>query len=91
MDNNIIPFFKDDIVTIYNNDFRNIINLLNFDYIITDPPYNVGYKYIDYNDKMSDEDYINMLSFMNSYKVICIHYLEEFCGNVGEALGIPKK
>jgi DNA modification methylase len=83
--------FEDDIGVVYNNDFKDIINDLEFDYIITDPPYNINFKYLDYNDKMSDEDYINMLSYLNEYKTIMIHYAEAFCGIVGEAMGIPQR
>jgi DNA modification methylase len=83
--------FEDDIGVVYNNDFEDIINDLEFDYIITDPPYNINFKYLDYNDKMSDEDYINMLSYLNEYKTIMIHYAEAFCGIVGEAMGRPQR
>lgn len=83
--------FKDDVATIYNCNFINIINDLSFNFIITDPPYNIGYKYLNYTDKMNEYDYINMLAELNNYKTIMIHYLENFCGNVGEAMGIPKK
>jgi site-specific DNA-methyltransferase (adenine-specific) len=84
-------FYKDDIATIYNYKFEDIINKLDFNLIITDPPYNINYKYVDYKDNMSDEAYINMLSILNNYSVVMIHYLEEFCGVVGEALGKPMK
>ena len=40
---------------------------------------------------MKDEDYINMLSILNNYNIVMIHYLEDFCGVVGEALGKPNK
>jgi len=84
-------FYKDDNTTVYNNNFQDIINNLAFDYIITDPPYNVGYGYPDYNDKMSSENYIQMLSALNSYKTVMVHYAEEFCGDVGEAMGRPSR
>lgn len=83
--------FEDDIGVVYNNDFEDIINDLEFDYIITDPPYNINFKYLDYNDKMSDEKYIGMLSYLNEYKTIMIHYAEAFCGIVGEAMGRPQR
>jgi DNA modification methylase len=82
---------NDDVGVVYNNDFKDIIHDLKFDYIITDPPYNVNYSYPDYKDNMKDEDYINMLSELNSYKTIMVHYAEDFCGIVGEAMGRPKK
>lgn len=83
--------FEDSTLKLYNADFRNIISDINFDYIITDPPYNVGYKYPDYNDIMPEDKYIEMLSHLNEYKTIMIHYAEDFCGVVGEAMGRPKR
>lgn len=84
-------FFEDSIGTIYNDSMENIIKDLNFDYIITDPPYNVKYKYPDYHDNMNSEEYINLLSYLNTEKVVMIHYPEAFCGDVREALDKPNK
>ena len=85
------PVFQDEIATVYHSDFRSIISTLEFDYIITDPPYNVGYKYPDYKDTMTSEKYIEMLSHLNEYKTVMIHYAEDFCGDVGEAMGKPRR
>ncbi len=59
---------------IINGDFRdyNIPKGL----VITDPPYNQGYKYNDYKDKLSEEEYIELLSKIPTPCVI-IHYPEE--------------
>jgi DNA modification methylase len=43
---------------------------------ITDPPYNQNYKYADYKDNLSEEDYIELLSRIPTPCVI-IHYPEE--------------
>jgi DNA modification methylase len=43
---------------------------------ITDPPYNQGYLYSQYKDKMSEDDYIKLLSNIPIPCVI-IHYPEE--------------
>ena len=43
---------------------------------ITDPPYNQGYAYNQYKDRMSEEDYIELLSQIPTPCVI-IHYPEE--------------
>jgi DNA modification methylase len=83
--------FKDDVLTLYNGNLKDIISSLKFNYIITDPPYNVGYKYPDYNDSMSSEKYIDLLSYLAPHKTIMIHYPEAFCGDVGVALGVPQK
>jgi len=44
--------------------------------VITDPPYNQGYSYNQYKDRMSEEDYIELLSNIPTPCVI-IHYPEE--------------
>jgi len=44
--------------------------------VITDPPYNQGYKYNDYEDRLSEEEYIELLSKIPTPCVI-IHYPEE--------------
>lgn len=84
-------FYKDEIASIYNCSMEDIIDKLKFDYIISDPPYNCNYKYPDYKDNKSSDEYIKMLSYLNDYKVVIIHYPEEFCGDVGEAMGRPNK
>jgi hypothetical protein len=61
-------------VEIINEDFRKCI--IPKGLVITDPPYNQGYPYNDYKDRMSEEDYIELLSFIPTPCVI-IHYPEE--------------
>ena len=87
------PFYEDEVCKVYNANMSDVIHNLTFDYIITDPPYNIGYKYQDkkFKDEMPSEQYILMLSELNIYPTIMIHYPEEFCGDVGEAMGRPKK
>lgn len=61
-------------VEIINKDFRDCIvpNGL----VITDPPYNQGYSYNQYKDKVSQDEYIELLSKIPTPCVI-IHYPEE--------------
>jgi DNA modification methylase len=61
-------------VKIINEDFRecDIPDGL----VITDPPYNQGYAYNEYKDRMSEEDYVELLSHIPTPCVI-IHYPEE--------------
>ena len=45
--------------------------------IVTDPPFNVGYHYRQYNDKMSESNYYAMLKTIVSYAPnVIIHYPE---------------
>lgn len=83
--------FKDDILTLYKGDMREILQDLNFNYIITDPPYNINYKYPDFNDRMTESEYINLLNTMEAFKCVVIHYPESICNIVCEALGRVQK
>ena len=59
---------------IINRDFRDCI--IPKGLTITDPPYNQGYSYNKYKDRMSEKDYIELLSKIPTPCVI-IHYPEE--------------
>ena len=52
---------------------------------ITDPPYNQGYAYNEYKDRMSEDDYIDLLSKIPIPCVI-IHYPEETINLLPRAL-----
>ena len=81
---------------IYNMDFREGITQMldeniKIDMIITDPPYNIGFKYDVYDDRMSDEDYIEMLQWFENEPLAIIQYPEETIKYISSALGIPNK
>lgn len=59
---------------IINRDFRDCI--IPKGLTITDPPYNQGYSYNKYKDRISEEEYIELLSKIPTPCVI-IHYPEE--------------
>tara|TARA_R110000824_G_scaffold39790_1_gene119924 strand:- start:2765 stop:3457 length:693 start_codon:yes stop_codon:yes gene_type:complete len=84
-------YYEDETATIYQGNMEEIIRTLEFDYIITDPPYNKGYKYPDYKDRLKENDYINLLKNMNGYKTALIHYPESICNVVNKALGDVNK
>ena len=56
--------------------------------VITDPPYNQGYPYNNYKDRMSEPDYIDLLSKIPRPCVI-IHYPEETINLLPKAFSIP--
>ena len=47
--------------------------------VVSDPPFNIGYHYNKYHDKMDDGTYRQMLQqvFSPSHPSVCIHYPEE--------------
>lgn len=47
------PYFEDNNIVIYHSDYREVIDSLEYDTIITDPPYGV---YFNYNDEFVDNE-----------------------------------
>ena len=48
--------------------------------IVTDPPFNIGYKYNSYKVKMKEEEYYKMLKqvfTMYDLPFVCVHYPEQ--------------
>lgn len=73
---------------IINDDFRNH-ELVDEGVIITDPPYNIDFKYNEYQDNLSDEEYIELISHFKGHKLAIIHYPEESMKYFVPALGVP--
>lgn len=75
---------------IYNEDFRNELSDIGEDFtIITDPPYNIGFKYNSYADNLPDEEYIELIAELKNHKLAIIHYPEETMKYFVPALGVP--
>lgn len=46
--------------------------------IVSDPPFNIGYKYKSYKDNMDEDEYYEMLGFFfGDYPSVVIHYPEQ--------------
>ena len=64
---------------VYNEDciaMKQYLNGVDF-CIVTDPPYNVGYHYIDYSDNMPEDEYYSMLANVIKDKpCVILHYPE---------------
>ena len=78
---------------IYNKDFRDVIKNLDKEkiLIITDPPYNVGWKYDTYVDRVSEEDYSNLFMYFQGFRFVVIHYIEDIIKYVVPYMGVPEK
>lgn len=75
---------------LYNEDFKNVLGSVDEDFtIVTDPPYNINFKYNEYEDNLSDGDYIELISEFRNMKVAIIHYPEETMKYFVPALGVP--
>lgn len=76
--------------TIHNDDFRNHLSLFNSSsncFVISDPPYNQGYHYNEYEDDQDIDDYGLMIqdAFGGQQSVI-IHYPEETMNIVAKVM-----
>ena len=78
---------------IYKKDYREIIKNLDKEktLIITDPPYNVGWKYDTYKDKVSGDDYLKLFSYFKGFRFVVIHYIEDIIKYVVPSMGVPTK
>ena len=72
----MVKIYQDDNLTIYQDDYRNIIKDIEFDYIITDPPYNRRMPYKNYYDVKTDEVYNELLKPLKDYKCCIIHHIK---------------
>jgi len=85
--NKLNKVFEDHVGIIYHNRMEDIIDDLEYDFILTDPPYNINYKYPGYDDNLSDEDYINLFTHFQNKKCAIIHYPEAICNYICEGIG----
>lgn len=75
---------------IYNMDFREgLIHIKEPFTIISDPPYNINFKYNEYKDNLQDEDYIKMIKYFKDYPSVLIHYPEETMKYFVPSIGVP--
>lgn len=83
-------------IDLYNGDCVDVLEMIEKTnaIIVTDPPFNVGYKYATYKDKMKTDEYYDWLVSVltaTGNRFVCIHYPEslyELAIRTGEA---PKK
>jgi DNA modification methylase len=75
---------------LYNVDCRTV-EYQETDLIISDPPYNIGYSYLEYDDKMTEAEYSKLFETFKGKRCVFIHYPEETIKYIVSALGVPKK
>ena len=62
------------------------------DLIITDPPYNIGYKYKgDFKDNMPLREYQRLFEPMKGHRLVMIHYAENIMRDIVPVLGAPER
>jgi len=70
-------FFKDDLCEIHNGDSRDLLPSMPSGIVITDPPFNIGYKYDQHKDRMRLDEYQNLLKATLVCPCVIIHYPEQ--------------
>lgn len=84
-----------DAIELYNADYRELGDLeerFGDFVIVTDPPFNIGYHYKGYKDRVDDAEYIEMLSsLIMGCKSVIIHYPERLHELSMEANLVPKR
>ena len=68
-------------IELYNGDCVNVLKTIDTKnaIIVTDPPFNIGYKYATYKDNMKTDEYYNWLVSVltgTENRFVCIHYPE---------------
>jgi len=82
----LMIYYKDDHITIYHGDCREILpSLSGIDNVITSPPYNVGMNYASYQDEMPWLEYYAMLETVAR---LCLDVLRD--GGI-MAVNLPKE
>lgn len=78
---------------ILQKDFRQVIKDLDKEntLIIIDPPYNVGWKYDTYKDNLSEEQYTELFTHFEGFKLVVIHYIEDIIKYVVPTMSVPEK
>ena len=75
---------------VINEDFRVGIKTLEESFvIITDPPYNIKYSYDEYDDNLTDSEYIELIGNFKDMPIAIIHYPEESMRYFVPSLGVP--
>ncbi len=86
------PYYQDSAVTLYHGDCRDIVPELPKGAItISDPPYNVGYHYGSYADRMEPKAYQQMLASVCRTPCVLIHYMESLCDFAFTVEELPAK
>jgi len=83
-------------VKIYNGDNLEVLSSLELDLsrciFVTDPPFNVGYHYNEYEDKMDEKEYYKWLvEIFGTQKHVVVHYPESLYLYSHYAHQIPQK
>ncbi len=85
------PYYENSLVRLFHGDAREFLPQIGSGLTVTDPPYNVGYGYDEYKDRMDGESYQSLLLAAAPPPCVVIHYIESLF-DVSRTMGIsPEK
>jgi DNA modification methylase len=70
------PYYSEAGITIYHGDCRELLPCITRGLMVTDPPYNVGYHYNEYEDAKDVNEYWTFLNHVLRMPLVFIHYPE---------------
>src|SRR5579864_4894419 len=86
------PYYQDDYATIYHGDCREILPYFERALVVTDPPYNIGYKYGDaYKDALDEDEYRELIAATARLPSVVLHYPEDMFGVSFALQELPEK
>lgn len=82
-------YYEENGITIYHGDCREVRPSLPSGVTITDPPYNVGYHYESYYDRLSVSEYQDLIRTACAPPCVLIHYPEDLCAIAFTLQSVP--
>lgn len=86
------------IIKLINDDCRNVLNNLIEEnqerniIIVSDPPFNINYKYNSYKDNLKEDEYMNLIKFVfEGKKSVIVHYPEYLYKIAVEMRNVPTR
>ena len=70
------PYYMDSLVTLYHGDASELMPHIREGVVVSDPPYNIGYHYDSYADRMTEDKYFSAMATMLAGPSVVIHYPE---------------
>lgn len=86
------PYYEHEGITIYHADCRIVLHRYPFTCVVSDPPYNIGYKYGDaYKDNLDESEYQALIASTLRPPSVVLHYPEDMFGVAVALRELPEK
>jgi len=72
-------------------DYRDHLPAKDACWVVTDPPYNVGFAYPEYRDSLTGDGYRDLFVPLVGYRSVIVNYPEVMLASVVPVLGLPRR